>query len=177
MTAPGQSERFRALLEGHKGILYKVCHAYCRNADDRDDLAQEIVVQLWQAFGRFDERARFSTWMYRIALNVAISFYRRESARARRVLVDGERLLEESEAEAGPSDDIALLYGFIGGLEPLSRALVLLYLDGHSHRDIAEVLGVSETNVGTKLGRLKGELRRAFRRAEGAEEGADDDEP
>ena len=77
---------FEALLDEHKCILYKICHLYCRNPDDREDLAQEIAVQLWRSFDTFDPRLRFSTWMYRVALNVAISFYRRESVRTRHVV-------------------------------------------------------------------------------------------
>src|SRR5580658_4325081 len=95
MTTSERQERFQALVEEHKKILYKVCHSYCRNPVDRDDLAQEILFQLWRSFGAFDDRVRFSTWMYRIALNVAISFYRRESVRTRHVLSGAdERLLE-----------------------------------------------------------------------------------
>ena len=69
MTTPALQERFQTLVDEHKKILYKVCNSYCRNRDDREDLAQEIVIQLWQSFGSFDERYRFSTWMYRICLN------------------------------------------------------------------------------------------------------------
>src|SRR4030095_1954038 len=83
MTTPERQQRFEALLTENKRILYKVCHSYCRNRDDREDLAQEIIIQLWLAFGRFDDRCRFSTWMYRVALNVAISFLRKETTRAR----------------------------------------------------------------------------------------------
>src|SRR5271166_6867984 len=93
MTTAAQQERFQTLVDQHKKILYKVCNSYCRNRDDREDLAQEIIVQLWRSFGTFDERFRFSTWMYRIALNVAISFYRRESTRTRHVLSTDQRLL------------------------------------------------------------------------------------
>jgi len=93
MTTPERQQRFEALLTENKRILYKVCHSYCRNRDDREDLAQEIIVQLWLAFARFDERCRFSTWMYRVALNVAISFLRKESTRARYVISDDEQVL------------------------------------------------------------------------------------
>ena len=152
-------KRFQTLIENHKGILYKVCNAYCRNREDREDLAQEITVQLWRSFSTFDDRYRFSTWMYRIALNVAISFYRRESTRARYVLSDGERLLEAAAPEAHQSEELELLYRFIEKLDPLNRALVLLYLDGNSYREIADVLGISETNVATRISRLKREMK------------------
>ncbi len=76
MATPDLQETFQNLVQQHKKILYKVCNSYCRDRDSRDDLAQEIMIQPWRSFGRFDSRCRFSTWMYRIALNVAISFYR-----------------------------------------------------------------------------------------------------
>src|SRR5262245_57519005 len=99
MTARGNHDGFLALLEAHKGILYKVASAYSRNAEDRSDLVQDIVVQLWRSFDRFDDRFRFSTWMYRIAMNVAISFYRGETRRVRDVVP-----LEEFGLEIGGAD-------------------------------------------------------------------------
>jgi RNA polymerase sigma factor (sigma-70 family) len=154
-------ERFQTLIVEHKGILYKVCNSYCSNRDDRDDLAQEIALQLWRSFGTFDGSSRFSTWMYRVALNVAISFYRRESTRSRHVLSVDERLLDAAiDDTPGPSDDLTLLYQFIERLDPLTKALVLLYLDGNSYREIADALGISETNAATKIGRLKTALKK-----------------
>ena len=100
--------------------------------------------------------------MYRIALNVAISFYRRESTRTRYVLSADERLLDAIDETPKQSDDMALLYEFIAGLEPLHKALVLLYLDGNSYREIADVLGISETNVATKISRLKKAMKHEF---------------
>lgn len=154
--------RFQALLEEHKRILYKVCRSYCRNRDDREDLAQEIVVQLWVSFGRFDERYRFSTWMYRIALNVAISFFRRESARARHVISDSEQVLVAVDETKTQPDDLRLLYRFIDQLDALNKALMLLYLDGNSYEEIAGVLGITETNVATKINRLKNSMKQQF---------------
>jgi len=155
MTTPEAQERFQALVDGHKKIVYKVCHSYCRNPDDRDDLAQEILTQLWRSFASFDPRYRFSTWMYRIALNVAISFYRRERVIERHVAPSGGQLLQVIDDQAGEPEEIERLYRFIEALDPLNKALVLLYLDGNSYQEIAEVLGISETNVGTKINRLK----------------------
>jgi len=146
-------------MEEHKGILYKVCNSYCRNRDDREDLAQEIAVHLWRSFETFDGRCRFSTWMYRVALNVAISFYRRERTRSRNLLSADQRLLEAAEAPADQTGALAALHDAIAQLEPLNKALVLLYLDGNSYREIAEVLGISETNVATKINRLKKEIK------------------
>jgi len=145
-----------------KKILYKVCNSYCRNHDDREDLAQEIIVQLWRSFGSFDARCLFSTWMYRIALNVAISFDRRENTRTRYVLSDQERLLNARDETANQSAEMQSLHQFIERLEPLNKALVLLYLDGNSYQEIADVLGISETNVATKISRLKQTMRQEF---------------
>jgi RNA polymerase sigma factor (sigma-70 family) len=152
-------DRFQALVEDHKKILYKVCNSYCKNPGDRDDLAQEIVVQLWRSFSAFDERVRFSTWMYRIALNVAISFYRRESVRSRHVVSGDERLLEAADESQSQSEEVQVLYQWIEKLDPLNKALALLYLDGNNYQEIATVLGISETNVATKISRLKQTLR------------------
>ena len=158
MITPDQ-ERFQNLMEEHKKILYKVCHSYCKNPGDRDDLAQEIIVQLWRSFRAFDQRVRFSTWMYRIALNVAISFYRRESVRARHVVPGSEHLLEAVDETANRSEEVQVLYEWIEGLDPLNKALVILYLDGNNYQEIADVLGISPTNVATKISRLKETLR------------------
>ena len=163
MTTPELQEKFQIVVDQHKKILYKVCNSYCRNRDDRDDLAQEIIVQLWRSFGKFDERYRFSTWMYRIALNVAISFYRRENRRTRYVISDEEHLLEAIDETKNQPAEIRLLYEFIEGLDPLNKALVLLYLDGNNYQEIAEVLGISETNVATKISRLKSKMKQEFR--------------
>jgi RNA polymerase sigma-70 factor (ECF subfamily) len=149
--------QFAELLERHRGIVFKVAATYCRNPADREDVAQEIVTQLWRAFPRFDATRAFSTWMYRVALNVAISFVRVNSLRERHtVALDDTHDVEDSSASPGEQDERArLLYAFIDRLDSLNRALLLLYLDDRSYRDIAAILGVSETNVATKISRLK----------------------
>jgi len=162
MASQETQDQFQSLVEEHKKILYKVSRLYCKNRDDRDDLAQEIVVQLWRSFEQYDSRRRFSTWMYRIALNVAISFYRRESTRNRHILAAGEFLLEVADETSGPADELALLYLFIEELDGLSKALLLLYLDGNSYQEIGEVLGIGESNVATKLNRLKTKMKQEF---------------
>ena len=164
MTTPALQDSFQSLVQEHKKILFKVCNSYCRNRDDRDDLAQEITIQLWRSFPSFDGRCRFSTWMYRVALNVAISFSRRERTRARFLISPGERLFEAVDDSGPPPENIRLLYQFIEGLDALNKALVLLYLylDGNTHEEIAEVLGISETNVATKISRLKNKMKQEF---------------
>lgn len=164
MSQRSRQERFLLLLEEHKKILYKVAGSYCRNPADRQDLAQEIVVQLWRSFDRYDEGFRFSTWMYRIALNVAISFYRSESRRARGTVPAEDFILDIADAE--PDENLLLLRQLIDQLDELDRALIILYLDGNRYETIAEVLGISETNVGTKIGRIKQRLRRDMKEEE-----------
>ena len=153
--------RFLALLEAHRKIVLKVAAVYCWDAEERNDLVQEITMQLWRAFPTYDARRVFSTWMYRVALNVAISFARK-TGRRRRVMSPLEAVaVDPPAAGSGPEPDERLdaLYRCMRALDPFSRALLTLYLDGRSHREIAEVLGISETNVGTKIGRLKERLR------------------
>ncbi|MBK6407681.1 MAG: sigma-70 family RNA polymerase sigma factor [Holophagales bacterium] len=163
MTNPARQDRFLILLDEHRKILFKVASSYCQSTADRQDLVQEMVAQLWRSFDRYDERYRFSTWMYRIALNVAISFYRSEARRSRFHVPAEDTLLEipaEAAGSTGSDDDLRLLQHLIGQLEALDRALVLLYLDGNRYDTIAEILGISETNVGTKISRIKQRLRR-----------------
>jgi RNA polymerase sigma-70 factor (ECF subfamily) len=162
MTTPDLQEMFQDRVEQHKKILYKVCNAYCRDRDSREDLAQEIMFQLWRSFGKFDGRCQFATWMYRIALNVAISFFRSESTRTRHVFSDEQRLLEAVVEPERQPEEVRLLYVFIAELDPLSRALILLYLDGNHYQEIAEILGISETNVATKISRLKSKMKQEF---------------
>jgi RNA polymerase sigma-70 factor, ECF subfamily len=154
--------RFERLIEEHRGILYTICRSYCPDPADREDLAQEIVMQLWRSYDRFDPARTFSTWMYRVALNVAISFQRRTRRGTQHVVFDEAALETTAEAQSDRSDDVALLHTFIDDLEPLPKALMLLYLDGYSHREIAQTLGIGESNVGTKINRLKAALRKRF---------------
>ena len=157
--------RFADLLEANRRIIFKVAHSYCWNPADREDLAQDIVTQLWRAFPRFDPGRKFSTWMYRIALNVAISFVRSGSFRGQHTvpLDETHHNVTSYTTRLGEGDEkIRELYAFIDQLDELNRALALLYLDECSYRDIAEILGITETNVATKIGRLKQRLRRAL---------------
>ena len=157
----GPRDRFAALLERHRGIVFKVAGTYCRDAADREDLAQEIAVQLWRAFPQYDDARSFSTWMYRIALNVAISFRRRDARRGNDESLDetSHEIADASTPESGTDDALHVLERFMAELDPLNRALLLLYLDEKSQREIADILGISETNVSTKINRLKQRLR------------------
>lgn len=162
MRPPITVDPFSALIEDHKGIIYKIANSYCRHAEDRKDLIQEIVVHLWKSHDRYDERFKLSTWIYRIALNVAISAYRREKKRSDRVSPLKEIIIEPA-AEPEQSDPrIATLHRIVDQLDELNRALMILYLDDNSYRDIAGILGLTETNVATKINRLKLKIKEQF---------------
>jgi RNA polymerase sigma-70 factor (ECF subfamily) len=161
------AQRFEALLAEHERLVLKVASAYARTADERRDLAQEIATQLWRAFDRYDERlGKFSTWLYRIALNVAISQLRR--ARRLEPLEPHLETLEAPGAAGAPDERVRALYRAIGELDPLNRALLLLYLEDRPYAEIAEILGITESNVATKINRLKHALRARLAHAEGA---------
>lgn len=155
--------RFASLLDAHRGIVFKVANAWCRQPEDRRDLAQEIAAQLWRAFPGYDPTRSFSTWMYRIALNVAISHVRGAAARAVDVPLEdhpeAQLAVDDGSARHEHDQRIRALYAVIGRQPPLDRALLLLWLEERSQREIADVLGLSESNVSTKLNRLKQRIR------------------
>jgi RNA polymerase sigma-70 factor (ECF subfamily) len=161
MTADDR-QAFGDLLQQHRGIVFKVANAYARDAEDRADLAQEIAAQLWRAWPGYDPARRFSTWMYRIALNVAISFLRSDGHRRRHAVPLDEAAHDVAATDAPDheaGERLRMLHGFIATLGPLDRALLLLYLEERSTREISEVLGISESNVTTKLSRLRQRIR------------------
>lgn len=154
---------FSDLLQRHAGIVFKVANTYARGSEDRADLAQEIAAQLWRAWPAYDASRSVTTWMYRIALNVAISHVRSTSLRQRHDAVPLDADLHDV-ADAGAADPerdhhVRQLQRFIARQPPLERALLLLYLDERPQRDIAEILGIGESNVSTKIGRLKQRIR------------------
>ncbi len=153
---------FVELLQRHRGLVFKVANTYARSVEDRDDLAQEIAAQLWRAWPGYDPARSVTTWMYRIALNVAISGVRGNALRQRHAVPMDDALhdiADPSSVDPDTHQHLRLLHGFIATLEPLNRALLLLYLDERGAREIGEVLGLSESNVTTKISRLKQRLR------------------
>jgi len=154
--------QFTELLDQHRRMVFKVANTYARAAD-REDLAQEIAAQLWRAFPDYDPARPFSTWLYRIALNVGISHLRKHAARERRTVpleLDLHETVDPLTQEPVADEAPRLLAAFIAQLDALSRALLLLYLEERSYREIADILGISETNVSTKINRLKERVRR-----------------
>jgi RNA polymerase sigma factor (sigma-70 family) len=145
-----------ATLESQQRLIHKVCWAYTRTPEDRDDLFQEIALRLLSAGRNYDPTRKLSTWVYRVALNVAIDFHRKRE-RGRHVVP----ALDVHREPAAPEADqqIQELRELMERQDEIDRALLLLYLDGNSYREIGEVLGISESNVGTRLNRLKNKLR------------------
>ena len=153
---------FEMLLNSHRGIVFKTVQTYCWRSEDREDLAQEISAQLWKAWPKYDPARPFSTWMYRIALNVAISFVRSEVQR-RSVFTPLEDEVHDrgspSSADGDDADRMRRLRRFIAAEPPIERALLLLYLEEKPQKEIAEILGITPTNVSTKINRLKQRIR------------------
>ena len=153
---------FGELLERNRKIVFKVANTYAWTPEDRADLAQDIAAQLWRAFPGYDAARSFSTWMYRIALNVAISQVRSNTQRDRHLVSFDETLhdiADERGNDADTNEQLRALNTVIAGLDKLNRALLLLYLEDRSNREIGEILGLSETNVSTKINRLKQRIR------------------
>lgn len=153
-----RQREFETLLEAHQGIVFKVASTYSWDADDRADLVQDIIAQLWRAWPRFDSSRTFSTWMYRVALNVAIS-YVRKAVRHREIAVPLDESLHDTPATPDTYAMHDRLQAFIERQAPLDRALLLLYLEDKSQKEIAEILGITPTNVSTKINRLKQKIR------------------
>lgn len=162
VTPALEKESFLRLLDEHAGIIRKVAVGYASSHADRSDLMQEITLQLWRAYSRYSPARPFATWMYRIALNVAISFLRRNTRPIRQTVPLNEvelELAEEATSSTEMQERVARLRELIDQSRPLDRALLLLYLDDRSYREIGSILGLSETNVATKLNRLKQQFR------------------
>lgn len=158
-----QQHFFEGIIEQHKGILFKVSRAYCPNAEDRQDLIQEMMIQIWQSIHKYNDHYKITTWLYRILLNVAISFYRKSSTRARKYTELPEQMAEIPVEDKSENErQLNLLEQFISELKEIDKALMILYLEDKSHTEIAEILGLSVSNVGTKIGRIKDKLKTRF---------------
>ncbi len=150
-----QAERFDRWLREHQGLLFKVVRAYAATPPDQEDLFQEIAVQLWNSIPGFRQDSAETTWIYRVALYTALAWSRKEKKhRDKKEPLEGveHTLLAPSQARDGRLD---WLYEQIRGLNEVDRSLTLLMLDGFSYREIAATLGISESNVGVKINRIK----------------------
>ncbi|HPB05116.1 MAG TPA: sigma-70 family RNA polymerase sigma factor [Prolixibacteraceae bacterium] len=154
-------EQFLIILEQNIGIIVKIARAYTKIEQDREDLINDITLELWKSFGRFNGESKISTWIYRVALNVSMNYKRKRTNTA---LFDSIQEIPKKDLRAwffSEEDTSAseILYDCIGTLDDLNKAIILLYLDGNTHDEISAITGISKTNVGTKIGRIKEQLR------------------
>jgi len=163
MSEKEKQQQFQKLIEQHKGILFKVARTYCQQEEDRQDLIQEIRIQVWRSLDKYNDKYQISTWLYRISLNVAISFYRKNAKRHENTIPLNEQVSEIKEIDSTQKEEqIKELMSFIYKLNDLDKALMLLYLENKNHTEIADILGISKSNVGTKIGRIKEKMKIQF---------------
>jgi RNA polymerase sigma-70 factor (ECF subfamily) len=147
------------------GIIHKVANMFCKSQEDKDDLVQEIMTQLWSSFEKYDDAYKLGTWMYRVSLNIAISFYRKKQTQEQYFMPLDEKLdiisNDENENEV-ETNNLELLEKFISKLKEFDKALMLLYLEKKSHQEISEILGITTSNVSTKIARIKEGLKQQF---------------
>jgi len=155
---------FLSVLENYKAMIFKVANTYCFDESDKDDLIQEITIQIWLSIERFKGNYKWSTWIYRIALNTSISFYRKNKNRKENTV----KLLPIIELPSVNNKDLEneeflLLRKFVRELKEIDRALILLCLEGLNSKEIADIIDTTQTNVTTKLSRVKKKLRQKFK--------------
>ncbi|MEO0897794.1 MAG: sigma-70 family RNA polymerase sigma factor [Bacteroidota bacterium] len=151
-------DEFLEVLEDHKKLIFKISGAYFPEKEERKDLFQEIVLQLWKAFPSYKKEYAYSTWIYRIALNVSISFLRKKGKRSKNIQLLKEDMISVDWEDNLQQERLELLYKAIEKLPPLDKAIMLMVLEGFKHAEIAEVMGLSATNVSSKIHRIKQKL-------------------
>nr|WP_243870515.1 sigma-70 family RNA polymerase sigma factor [Salegentibacter sp. BDJ18] len=147
-------------MEKHQNIAHKICRIYTNDQDSHNDLFQEITIQLWKAYPKFRGEAKFSTWMYRVALNTAITLYRKKKRSIKTQdfdTVDFKIKAEEYDDET--EQQLKVMYSAIQELNDIEKALVFLYLEDKNYRDISETLGITEVNARVKMNRVKTKLK------------------
>lgn len=152
-----REKEFVTLVEEYKQVIYKVCYMYATGTDHLNDLYQEVVINLWKAFPNFRGESKVSTWIYRIGLNTCVSFYRKSKVRPEVVPLTVD--LEDFAYEESKTSQLRELYRLINRLNPLERALILLWLEEKSYVEIADITGLTRSNVAVKLNRIKEKLK------------------
>jgi RNA polymerase sigma-70 factor (ECF subfamily) len=151
-------KEFLEVIEAQKRTIYKVCYIYANNQDDLDDLFQETVLNLWKSFPRYRGDSKLVTWVYRIAMNTCITFLRRSGTRPQAIPLSAD--MAQIAADEGTAAQLQELYKLINQLGKLERALILLWLEERSYQEMADILGISKTNVAVKLNRVKEKLKK-----------------
>ena len=154
---------FLSILESHKGIIYKVVNNYCYDKSDQNDLIQEIVLQIWKSIDIFNQNNKWPTWIYKIALNSSISVYRKNKNRKEKT-VSLSPIVETTNTFENTFDDedFMLLRKFIQELKEIDRAFILLHLDGLTSVEVADIMDTTQTNVTTRISRIKKKLKIKF---------------
>jgi len=160
MTDKRQKDQFLDILEKNIGIIIKIARAYTKTLHDKEDLINDITLELWKSFGRFKGDSKISTWIYRVALNTSMN-YKRKREKDRLFFLDDLKQIENLSwlIEQPDSSHSEILYQCIDELNQLNKAIILLYLDGNSHDEISDVTGISKTNVGTRISRIKEQIK------------------
>ena len=154
-----KKERFIEAIKDNEGFIYKIAAVYTNNTDDKNDLVQEIIYQLWKSFDSFNQQSSLSTWMYRVALNVAI-FQLKVSKKTVPTIPIDEKVTNYRDTDTNGNEERWKIFREqIDSLNLLDKGIVLLYLDNKSYEEIAAIVGISKTNVATKLSRIKEKLK------------------
>jgi RNA polymerase sigma-70 factor (ECF subfamily) len=151
---------FLDILEKNIGIIQKIARAYSKTAQDKEDLINDITLELWKSFERFRGDSKISTWIYRVALNTSMNS-RRKKGKDKLLFLDDLKQFESPGwlIEQPDSLNTEILYQCIDELNQINKAIILLYLDGNSHDEISAITGVSKTNVGTRISRIKEQIK------------------
>lgn len=146
-------------LEENQNIVHKICRLYTNDQDAHNDLFQEVTIQLWKAYPKFRGDAKFSTWMYRVALNTAITLYRKSTRRVKTTDYDSVQFkITDVQEDDESAEQLTLLYGAVKQLNDIEKALVFLYLEDKNYKEISKTLGISEVNARVKMNRVKTKL-------------------
>jgi len=152
------------LLEKYQGILHKVCYLYCNSEEDKRDTFQEIVFQMWKSFYTLKDKTKFSSWIYRIAINTAISRLRKEKRQPYKENISDLGLqIQEQETSENIRERVDYLHKAIEKLSEIEKAIIMLHLDEKSYDEISEIIGISKSNVGVKLHRIKAQLKKLLK--------------
>lgn len=154
-------EEFLDILDRNIGIVIKISRAYTKVEQDREDLINDITFQLWKSFSNFKSNSKVSTWIYRVAINTAMNYQRNKKNELQLSSLNNFRTsdLDRWLPPKDHSSELDLLYESIDELNEINKAIILLYLDGNSHDEILDVMGISKTNVGTRIGRIKEQIK------------------
>jgi RNA polymerase sigma factor (sigma-70 family) len=154
-----REKEFLELIDTHKGIIHKITRMYMNHTEDQEDLFQEIVGQLWKAFDSFKGNSKFSTWMYRVALNTAIVFLKKEKRKVGTTDDMPENIAQEHDDTGEKELQLKLFYAAVQKLDKIERAIIFYHLENYSHRETGENLGITEGNVRVKLNRAKNKIK------------------